>query len=66
MHIDMNPPDHQSHKEAVLLSPHKFIGGVGAAGVLIAKKAMFRNPVPNGGGGGSVSEPCWQRHQYSG
>ena len=33
---------------------HKFVGGVQTPGVLIAKKSLFRNRVPNGGGGGAV------------
>ncbi|MEY2516998.1 MAG: hypothetical protein QOJ89_4356, partial [bacterium] len=44
--IDMNPqgdgPDgHLAYKDAVFLSPHKFIGGPGTPGILVAKRAVF-------------------------
>ena len=43
-----------AYKDAVFLSPHKFVGGVQSPGVLIAKKNLFKNPVPSDCGGGSV------------
>ena len=42
------------YKDAVFISPHKFVGGVQTPGILIAKKSLFSNPVPSGCGGGSV------------
>ncbi len=36
-------------KDAVFFSSHKFVGGVQAPGVLVAKKKLFLNQVPNGG-----------------
>ena len=41
-------------KDAVFLSPHKFVGGPGTPGVLVAKRALFRNPVPSVPGGGTI------------
>src|SRR5687768_10325487 len=41
-----------AYKDAVFLSPHKFIGGPGTPGVLVVKKALLRNcvlSVPSGG-----------------
>ena len=35
-------------------SMHKFVGGVASPGVLVAKKNLFRNPVPHQCGGGTV------------
>lgn len=52
------------YKDAVLLSPHKFVGGVGAPGVLIGKKRLFSNTTPNGGGGGSVFYVTRSGHRY--
>ncbi|XP_038057348.1 probable cysteine desulfurase [Patiria miniata] len=58
--INMNPVttfgDERSlaYKDAVFLSPHKFVGGVETPGILVAKKSLFKNPVPSNGGGGSV------------
>lgn len=62
--IDMNPPGLGCHKDAIVISPHKFVGGVGAAGVLVAKKTVLRNPVPNGGGGGSVFFVTQKDHRF--
>ncbi|XP_033631579.1 uncharacterized protein LOC117293387 [Asterias rubens] len=58
--INMNPvisgtsQQSSAYKDAIFLSPHKFVGGVETPGVLVAKKSLFKNPVPSGGGGGSV------------
>jgi selenocysteine lyase/cysteine desulfurase len=57
--IDMNPsPDlpagHLAYKDAVVLSPHKFPGGPGTPGVLVAKRAMLRRDVPTVPGGGTI------------
>jgi selenocysteine lyase/cysteine desulfurase len=57
--IDMNPspdvPDgHLAYKDAVFVSTHKFVGGPGTPGVLVAKRALFANPVPSVPGGGTV------------
>ncbi|XP_045204421.2 uncharacterized protein LOC123557183 [Mercenaria mercenaria] len=67
--IDMNPvsasPDQPyMYKDAVFLSCHKFVGGVQTPGVLIAKKKLFRNSVPDGCGGGSVFFVRRDQHRY--
>jgi selenocysteine lyase/cysteine desulfurase len=41
-------------KDAVFLSPHKFIGGPGTPGVLVVKRSLLRNRVPSVPGGGTV------------
>ncbi len=51
-------------KDALFFSAHKFVGGVQAPGVLVAKKKLFANPVPNGGGGGSVFFVNPDSHRY--
>lgn len=51
-----------TQKDAIFLSPHKFVGGVDTPGILVAKKHLFRNTAPSDGGGGSVffvSFPCF-------
>ncbi len=40
--------------DAVFLSPHKFPGGPGTPGVLVARRDLFRNAVPTVPGGGTV------------
>jgi selenocysteine lyase/cysteine desulfurase len=43
---DDRPDGDLIYKDAVFLSPHKFIGGPGTPGVLIAKRHLFHNSVP--------------------
>ena len=66
--IEMNPdgtgPDALAYKDAVFLSPHKFIGGPGTPGVLIAKRGLFANRVPSQPGGGTVSYVSTLEHRY--
>ena len=51
----MDPPgDPLAAKDAVFISPHKFIGGPGTPGVLVARRELFRNRVPSVPGGGTV------------
>ena len=38
----------------MFLSPHKFVGGPGTPGVLVAKRALFVNRVPAVPGGGTI------------
>jgi selenocysteine lyase/cysteine desulfurase len=42
------------YKDAIFISPHKFIGGPGTPGVLVARRELFRNRVPAAPGGGTV------------
>jgi selenocysteine lyase/cysteine desulfurase len=67
--IDMNPtaagPDaHLAYKDAIYLSPHKFIGGPGTPGVLVARKELFTNRVPAVPGGGTVAYVNPIEHRY--
>lgn len=52
------------YKDAIFLSPHKFIGGPGTPGVLVAKRHLFRNTVPACPGGGTVSYVNTEAHRY--
>ena len=36
----------QAYKDAVFLSPHKFVGGPGTPGVLVVRRELLRNRVP--------------------
>lgn len=53
--IDMHPADEEERLDAVMWSPHKFLGGPGASGVLIFNRNLYRNTVPDDCGGGTVS-----------
>jgi selenocysteine lyase/cysteine desulfurase len=67
--IDMNPPANGpdaglAYKDAIYLSPHKFIGGPGTPGVLVARKELFTNRVPAVPGGGTVAYVNPVEHRY--
>ncbi len=61
---DDRPDGHLTYKDAVFISPHKFIGGPGTPGVLVAKKALFKNRVPTCPGGGTVCYVGPKHHDY--
>lgn len=67
--IEMNmqgegPHAHLAYKDAVFISPHKFIGGPGTPGLLIAKRHLFTNRVPAVPGGGTVTYVSSEGHRY--
>ena len=67
--IEMNMSDDQAdggvvYKDAVFLSPHKFVGGPGTPGILIAKRSLFKNSVPAVPGGGTVAYVNHLEHRY--
>jgi selenocysteine lyase/cysteine desulfurase len=65
--IDMNPvcAEHpQAYKDAIFLSPHKFIGGPGTPGLLVARRELLSNTVPDVVGGGTVSYVNPSEHVY--
>jgi selenocysteine lyase/cysteine desulfurase len=51
-------------KDAVFLSPHKFVGGPGTPGVLVVKRALLRNRVPSVPGGGTILFVSPNGHSY--
>jgi len=65
MEINMHPEDLMEKLDAIFFSPHKFLGGPGASGVLIFDKDMYRAEVPDNPGGGTVdwTNP-WGRYKY--
>jgi len=65
--IDMNPECEAhplAHKDAVFLSPHKFVGGPGTPGVLIVREELLHNSVPDVVGGGTVAYVNPTEHVY--
>lgn len=67
--IEMNmaddaPDGHLVYKDAIFLSPHKFIGGPGTPGILVVKRKLLRNAVPSAPGGGTVSYVSASSHTY--
>jgi selenocysteine lyase/cysteine desulfurase len=64
--VEMNPEsgDPAERKDAIFLSPHKFIGGPGTPGVLVVSRKLLTNAVPDVVGGGTVSYVNPNDHQY--
>ena len=63
--IEMDlPGDPLAGMDAVFISPHKFIGGPGTPGVLVARRDLFRNRVPSMPGGGTVAYVNPVEHVY--
>ncbi len=63
--IAMNPGgDPNAAKDAVFISPHKFVGGPGTPGVLVVKRRLLTNRVPSVPGGGTVSYVGPLGHTY--
>ena len=63
--IDMHPADPEAKLDAVLFSPHKFLGGPGTPGVLVFDSKLYHNRVPDLPGGGTVdwTNP-WGKHKF--
>jgi selenocysteine lyase/cysteine desulfurase len=59
--IDMNGTN---PLDAVFISPHKFVGGPGTPGLLIAKQTIMNNSVPAIVGGGTVAYVTPEDHLY--
>jgi len=64
--IDMNPPGRPgAAKDAVFLSPHKFVGGPGTPGVLVLKTRLGDSSTPTQPGGGTVDFVTGEDSLYS-
>lgn len=53
-----------AYKDAVFLSPHKFIGGPATPGVLVVRRELTTNRVPDVPGGGTVTFVNKDEHRY--
>ncbi|MEH6910530.1 MAG: aminotransferase class V-fold PLP-dependent enzyme [Oceanicoccus sp.] len=64
--IDMNSQSNHgdSSKDAVFISPHKFVGGPGTPGILVVKKHLLTNSVPVAPGGGTVLYVTPEGHRF--
>ncbi len=56
--------DPAAYKDAVFLSPHKFIGGPSTPGVLVVRRELLTNRVPDVPGGGTVAFVNPTSHEY--
>ncbi|AOX17844.1 aminotransferase class V-fold PLP-dependent enzyme [Kozakia baliensis] len=55
----------EAQKDAIVISPHKFIGGPGASGILIVRDQAVSNDLPSAPGGGTVRFVSPWGHDYS-
>ena len=62
--MNASEPGGLDYKDAIFMSPHKFIGGPGTPGVLVAKRHLLKNTVPGQPGGGTVRYVNEQSHRY--
>jgi len=63
--IDMgSPAESDGYLDAIFISPHKLIGGPGTPGLLVARREMFANRVPETPGGGTVAFVNPNEHDY--
>ncbi|HVR31767.1 MAG TPA: aminotransferase class V-fold PLP-dependent enzyme [Acidimicrobiia bacterium] len=64
--IEMRSPltDDTDYKDAIFISPHKFIGGPGTPGVLVVRRDLLTNRVPAVPGGGTVAYVNPEGHRY--
>ena len=62
--IEMGPGT-DAEIDAIVVSPHKFIGGPGASGVLILRRGAVVKETPTWPGGGTVSFVSPWSHDYS-
>lgn len=62
--IDMRGTGNGDHLDAVYFSPHKFLGGPGASGVLVCDRALHRISRPTMPGGGTVKYVTPTRQKY--
>ncbi len=64
--MDMHPADERERLDAIIFSPHKFLGGPGTPGVLLFHKSLYTLKSPDQPGGGTVlwTNP-WGEHRFS-
>ena len=56
--------DPLSYKDAIFVSPHKLIGGPSTPGVLVVRRELLANRVPDVPGGGTVAYVNPSEHRY--
>ncbi len=63
--INMHPEDPMEKLDAILFSPHKFLGGPGTAGIMIFDSSLYNSDVPDNPGGGTVDwTNRWGEYKY--
>jgi selenocysteine lyase/cysteine desulfurase len=61
----MHPENPAQSLDAVMFSPHKFLGGPGTPGIVVFNSKLYHNRVPDNPGGGTVLYTSqWTTHDY--
>ena len=65
LRMNMHPEALDGALDAIMFSPHKFLGGPGSTGVLIMSRSMYASGSPDNPGGGTVKwvNP-WGEHSF--
>jgi selenocysteine lyase/cysteine desulfurase len=63
--MNMHPADPKEKLDAIIFSPHKFLGGPGTPGILLFDKHLYNLTSPDQPGGGTVlwTNP-WGEHKF--
>jgi len=63
--VNMHPGDEMEKLDGIFFSPHKFLGGPGSSGIMVFDSNIYKNPVPDNPGGGTVdwTNP-WGEYKY--
>jgi selenocysteine lyase/cysteine desulfurase len=65
-YLDMDmTPGADCAKDAIVFSPHKFVGGPGASGVMVVRDTIIARKTPTAPGGGTVTFVSPWDHAYS-
>ena len=62
--IDLRPNKPDGY-DAVFISPHKFVGGIGSPGVLVFNPALYNLSAPSTAGGGTVTFVSSHGHDFT-
>lgn len=62
--VSRSSPDADDWLDAIVLSPHKFLGGPGAAGLLLFRSDLYRLSSPTTAGGGTVTYVSHTQHRF--
>lgn len=63
--INMHPGDPMEKLDAIVFSPHKFLGGPATPGVLVFDSSIYNSQVPDNPGGGTVDwTNAWGEYKY--
>ncbi|OYT10701.1 MAG: selenocysteine lyase [Bacteroidetes bacterium 4572_112] len=64
--MNMHPENPNEALDAIMFSPHKFLGGPSSSGVLIFNQELYTNEVPDQPGGGTVEwTNAWGEYKYT-